>query len=163
MDKLFLDTTYILPILGVKVELKDYTKYFPQVYSFYETYYSPVSLIEAKWIIIKIIKNLKNIEYRQKLLYEYRSGLNLLINDNKLRQSTLTNSLIEELADQLWEFGIKDYFDRMIYATASYYRAILVTEDKQLHRIYEESFKLKFRPKDVINWDELRTRLEEKL
>ncbi len=159
MDRVFLDTTYILPLFGIDIRLDGYIEYFPVLHGFCELYYSPLSLIEAKWIIIGILRKMKDLDDKFKLMYEYRSGLDILLNDPRFKQSVLTNSLIEEIADRLWEAGVNDYFDRMIYAAASYYRAVLVTEDEEIHAIHR-SANIVTKPKEVINWNKLVSRIK---
>ncbi len=159
MDRLFLDTTYLLPLLGIDVGLREYSRYFPKLHLFYEIYYSPVSLMEAKWIIIKSIRQLKKQQDKLRLLEEYRVGLDLIMKSSHYKETVFTNGLIEMIADKLWMKRIKDYFDRMIYATAAYYRAILLTEDRELRDVYEED-ELTIKPKEVISWSELITRIK---
>ena len=159
MDKLLLDTTYLLPLLGIGIELENYQEVFPKLHVFYEIYYSPLSLIEAKWIVIRTVKRIKNKSKRQKLLEEYRIGLDLLLKSSIYRKTVLTNGLIERIADDLWINGVKDYFDRMIYATAAYYGAILLTEDEELKNIYDEIESM-LKPKEVINWNTLVSRIK---
>lgn len=60
-------------------------------------------------------------------------GLRALLSDKRFKRTALTNPEIEEIADRLLvEGNLRDYFDRMIYATAIYYNATLLTEDKEL-------------------------------
>ena len=159
MDKLFLDTTYLLPLLGIGVELRDYREIFPKLHMFYEIYYSPISLIEAKWIIIRYIKKLKDERMKQRLLEEYRVGLDLILKNPDYKSIVFTNGLIEKIADELWRRGIRDYFDRMIYAASAYCRAILLTEDEELKSIHEE-IELMIKPKEVIDWNTLISRVK---
>ncbi len=134
MARLLIDTTYLLPILGVKIELKEYEYIFPLVLRRYEVIYNPVSLIEAKWILLKLIKT--HPEEAAYLLNSYVEGLATIVHSNYLRPTVLTNPKIEEVADKLFiEIKIKDYFDRIIYATAIYYNATLLTEDQTIKKI----------------------------
>ncbi len=155
MVKLLLDTTYLLPLFGVKVKLREYDKCFPQLLSHYEAYYSPLSLVEAKWIILKLGKKLKNKDAERVLLKEYRAGLDTLLQDRRINQTIMTNSIIEEIADELLGYGVHDYFDRTIYATACYYKAVLLTEDEELHKLYEKVSNEQMKPKKIMNWSSL--------
>ncbi len=159
-DKLLLDITYLLPLLGIDVGLADYSRYFPVLHHYFEIYYSPVSLIEAKWIILKSIKRLRNQRDKIRLLREYRIGLELIQKTPYYKETVISNSIIEETADRLWMMGVKDYFDRMIYATAAYYKAILVTEDHDLIDFYNED-EYTDKPVEVIDWNELVARIKQ--
>jgi len=156
MDKLLLDTTYILPIFGVKVSLKNYEEMFPKLLEEYVVLYNPLSLVEAKWIILKLTRRVPS--KRNLLLRAYRRGLEALLSDERLKNTILTDIKIEEIADRLLvEIGLKDYFDRMIYATAVYEGAILLTEDEELIRIRKEG---SVSPKEVLRWNEVIQKIE---
>jgi len=58
MDKLVLDTTYLLPLFGIRIKLKDYNKLFPLLLKKYAALYNPISIIEAKWIILKLCRKI---------------------------------------------------------------------------------------------------------
>jgi hypothetical protein len=147
-DRVLLDTTYILPILGVGMELKGFDEGFPKMFSKYEVFYNPVSLIEAKWVVLKICRSKPH--EAEKLLKAYRKGLAALLSDKRIKQTTLTSPEAEEIADRLMEAGVKDYFDRMVYATAVRQEMILMTEDVQLIKITKANLP---RPKRIINWN----------
>lgn len=46
MDSLLLDTTYILPIFGIKVKLKDFEKVFPKLLNERSVMYTPISIVD---------------------------------------------------------------------------------------------------------------------
>ena len=111
MDKLVLDTTYLLPIFKIKVKLKYYDSIFPTLTEKYIVLYNPISIIEAKWIVLKLCK--KNPSKKTVFLKAFREGLKALTHSD-INQTVLTNSTIEETADNLLlKIGIKDYFDRI--------------------------------------------------
>ena len=58
MDKLVLDTTYLLPIFKIKVKLKYYDSIFPTLTEKYIVLYNPISIIEAKWIVLKLCRKI---------------------------------------------------------------------------------------------------------
>src|SRR5271157_1433579 len=117
MAELLLDTTYILPILGVSVGLKNFDKAFEKLLDSFSVHYNPASLIEAKWIVLKLGR--KNTGKREALFNAYRIGLKVLAADGRLKETTLTNDIVESVADVLFtKEDVKDYFDRLIYATA---------------------------------------------
>ena len=152
MDELLLDTTYILPIFGLNIELRDFEKTFLRLLKSYSVMYNPISLVEAKWVILKLIRN--NQSSTAPLLRAYRLGLNALQEEHRLRSTTLTNDGIEVMADELlMKTEIRDYFDRLIFATATHYNYLLLTEDEQLHEIATSGSLPK--PKKIIAWENL--------
>ncbi len=53
MDNLLLDSSYLFPIFGVGLEYRDSESIFFKLPDEYSVKYSPVSLIEAKWYVLK--------------------------------------------------------------------------------------------------------------
>ncbi len=150
-ESILLDTTYLLPLFGVSMGLEGYEELFPRLLGEYEVMYTPLSLVEAKWIILRLVK--RRPEFRDELLREYRAGLETLMVDERLRPTVLTNGLIEDVADRLLGLGLLDYFDRMIYATAYYYNSLLLTEDDSLHAMRSRAGEYAVR--GVISWRDL--------
>lgn len=147
MNRILLDTTYILPLLGVDVEVKGLKENFIKVLENYEVYYNPISLIETKFIVLQLLKNGVDV------LEDYKIGLNRILLEDRLKQTPLTNPEIETVADSLLiDRNIKDYFDRMIYATATALGLTLVTEDKDLIKLAND-YPLK--PPNVLSWKSL--------
>jgi hypothetical protein len=152
MDELLLDTTYLLPIFGLKVDLEDFEIIFPELLATRSISFNPIALVESKWIVLKLIR--KNPSTKNILLEAYRLGLKTLKEDHRLRQTALTDETIEEIADKLYHEGLKDYFDRLIYATAVRTNSSLLTEDEELHKLGESSHW--HRQKRIINWEKLK-------
>ena len=147
MNRILLDTSYLLPLFGIDVEIDGLKENFPKVLKKFEVYYSPVSLIETKFIILRLLKDGIN------LLEDYRVGLDSILAEDLFKPTPLTNSEIEEVADRLLiDKGLKDYFDRMIYATAVVFKLALVTEDRKLTEI-ASNYSLK--PPKVYSWKTL--------
>lgn len=155
MAELLIDTTYLLPFFGVSVELVQFESRFEDVLGTYEVSYNPVSLVEAKWIVLKIIR--RDPSSKNALLTSYRTGLKVLESDGRLRETALTSDAVETAADDLHEAGMKDYFDRMIYATASERGCALLTEDRDL---LKPGRGVKQKPGEALNWGQLVTRVK---
>ncbi len=150
MDELLLDTTYLLPIFGISAGLRKFEDAFGKLLSSFSVHYNPASLMEAKWIVLRLGRT--NSKKRDALLAAYRTGLKVLASDGRLRATPLTTDTVEEVADELLvKEGVKDYFDRVIYGTAADRRCALLTED-------EELLKLKGKgegpptPSEVLTW-----------
>jgi hypothetical protein len=151
MDRLLLDTTYLLPIFGVRVGLERFETMFPLLLDKYSVVYNPISIVEAKWIVLRLSR--RRSQKRKLILERFREGLKVLLNDERFSQTIITNSDVEEIADRLLlEAGVRDYFDRLIYSTAAYFSAILLTEDETLKGINLEDLPC---PSKVIKWSEL--------
>lgn len=132
--ELILDTTYLLPIFGIGVGLPSYESLFPKLLGELSVRYSPLSLVEAKWISLSLSK--KDPSKRDMLLSAYRRGLAAILFDERISATELTGPEVEVVADRLLlKFGLADYFDRMIYATAVVRNVILLTEDADLLRL----------------------------
>jgi len=157
-ENILLDTTYILPLLGLQVpQLKDYEENFPKLLMKFHVLYNPLSLIEAKWVVLKLLKD-KKPEHKRTVLKRFRLGVKTIIKSEKLSQTMLTNHEIENYADLLLDL-VKDYFDRMIVATAKAYSAALLTEDTVLKEVLKrvnEFTKLK-----ISTWNQIVSMLTE--
>lgn len=153
MDDLLLDSSYLFPIFGVGLEYRDFDVIFPRLPDRYSVKYNPVSLIEAKWYVLRQSRK----KGREDLLEGYRRGLTSLERDRRLESTRLTNDRIEELSDSLLaKFSIQDYFDRLIYSTAAYLGSILLTEDGPLHEVFKKTDDLP-KPKRIMKWKDLLT------
>ena len=151
-EELVLDTTYLLPIFGISVKLEGFEELFPELLARYTVLYNPVSLVEAKWIVLKLAK--REPRRRSTLLKRFRMGLEALLRDERLGQTELTNPDIEEVADLLLtRAGIADYFDRLIYATATSRGSFLLTEDEELAKAARRGDLPA--PKRMIKWGDV--------
>ncbi len=160
MDKILLDTTYLLPIFGINVNLKNFEKHFPKLLTTSDILYTSVSIVEAKWVILRLTKKTHEPNEKKNILNAYRIGLRILFGDGRLTQTNLTNPDIEKIADRLLiDLNISDYFDRIIYATAVHYNVDLLTEDQELLNIAKN--KQLPTPKKAITWSDMIRKLTE--
>jgi PIN domain nuclease of toxin-antitoxin system len=159
MDELLLDSTYLLPIFGIKLELQDFETTFTRLSENYIVRYSPASLIETKWAIIKRSRRLKEAERRLSFT-NYRQGLLSLQRDPTLQSTPLTNEVIEDYSDLLLlQYHVQDYFDRQIYSTSVFLRCVLLTEDQAMHDLFRKTSAIvKDRPSRIIRWRDLQFR-----
>ncbi len=151
MDELLLDTTYVLPIFGLQTDLKDFEKTFPKMLGAHSVSFNPIALVESKWIILKLAR--RDPSKRDVLLEAYRAGLKTLWGDRRLRQTALTDEAVEEVADALQREGLRDYFDRLTYATAVHMKCSFLTEDEELHKLGDSSSVPK--PRRIVRWEKL--------
>ena len=54
VEPLLLDTTYLLPVFGIDVGLARFETRFPEMLDEDDIRYNPVSLLEAKWMHLRI-------------------------------------------------------------------------------------------------------------
>lgn len=154
MDDLLLDSSYLFPIFGVQLEYRNFESVFSSLPEKYLVKYNPVSLIEAKWYVLRNSKT-KGRGYDGALLLSYMRGLLSLQRDPRIESTTLTNERIEELSDSLLtRFTVRDYFDRLIYSTAAHLQCILLTEDARLHELFKADNDLP-KPKGIMKWKDL--------
>ncbi len=152
LAELLIDTTYLLPAFGVAMQLEGFEERFPKVLETYSVSYNPISLVEAKWVVLKLAR--KRSADREKLLERYRLGLKVLLADERLNQADLTSEAVERVADELLlDKGAKDYFDRTIYGTACATKSLLLTEDEGLHALNTNDSLP--RPSGVLAWKDL--------
>ena len=148
--ELLLDTTYLLPVFGISVGLRGFESRFDQLLGDYEVLFNPVSLVEAKWIVLKGVR--KEPAKKEALLASYRAGLKVVGSDGRLGATPLTDDEVEEVADGLHEAGMNDYFDRMIYAAAVERGCALLTEDREMLTMGKGGER---RPSRVLSWNQL--------
>ena len=129
-NKILIDTTYLLPLFGIEIEKFSLQnmQYLLEVDA--EVIYNPISLIEIKWVILKLTK--KNKKTLKQMRETYNETLEYLTTTDEIKQTPLITPEISQLEDKLNDHGIKDCFDRIITATAKIYADIFLTEDKKL-------------------------------
>jgi PIN domain nuclease of toxin-antitoxin system len=157
--KILFDTTYLLPLLGIKVKnLRNYNDYIARIIDTNSVYYHPISLIESKWKLIHLTREISREEKR--LIYSrYREGLNYILESDKFTQVEFTNPNIEEEVDYLIEKGYRDYFDLLIFTTAYIENMTLITEDEELALIPGEINR--YREMKILKWSQLTESLKE--
>ncbi len=123
-----LDTTYLLPLFGIEIEVHAAKKHLSKLLSLDNNIlYHPLSLVEAKWVILALERRQPN-----SLRARFTEGLEILLEDGRFEQSPITSPSVEHNADRLLEEGLSDYFDRMLVSTAHNLNATLITEDEEL-------------------------------
>ncbi|BCS92152.1 MAG: PIN domain-containing protein [Metallosphaera javensis (ex Sakai et al. 2022)] len=121
--RILLDTSFLLPLFNVDIKIEDFNELFPKLIRQFEVSYSPLSLVEAKWVFLRLKR--RGIKYQ---LEDYIDGLKYILNSQDLHHVDVTTPEIEEAADKYIE-TITDYFDRMLYASSLVYGMNLLTMD----------------------------------
>ncbi len=136
--RLLLDTTYLMPLAGIETD-RFGSRDFAELCSAggVELLASPISLVEIKWVIIGKTKGRPDL--REQLRRRYRDMLDLVLYGGIVRLTPLLDERIDEEENRLLDLGIKDYFDRVIFSTAVHYADALLTEDSDLHNLWQNS------------------------
>lgn len=123
--KVLLDTSFLLPTLGIDVE--DAEKILKKLNG-HELYYSGVSILECLWIAISLKKK---GEFKHDI---YMSGMQSIFEGYKKAEVKAEISL---KALELYELGHKDIIDCILYSTALYYNMKFASLDKDLKKFIE--------------------------
>jgi len=153
-----LDTTYILPIFNIEVDVFR-KKDFNILINISARKMLPSQLIiEAKWVLYSLVRK-GRIRDVDGALKDFSDGLRFLMYRNFLSIVNLLDPEIDLLEGKIYKIcGVKDYFDRIILATAKFYDAILLTEDKDLLNLDIEKYS-NLIPRKIMNWKTLKKQL----
>ena len=122
---ILIDTTFLLPALGIGVEeeAEKVIRYFRKL----NVYYLEVGLLEAMWKTMKIVP--------QDKLERVRVGVEAIRNTYNLLEPP-PEAYIEAI--EIYHEGHKDYIDALHYATAKNTNIPLLTIDKELIEFLKE-------------------------
>jgi len=130
--RLVLDTTYILPLLGVEVEGLD-RETINYVIKQYESYYPAILLVELNGVIFKEARR-RGLEHLPKQVV---NGFNSIIYAGVINIIFPTGEDLET-AYELIRLGWKDIFDSTLYATALRLNAKVLTIDENFKNFLKE-------------------------
>lgn len=124
--KVLVDTSFLLPALGVRVENRVLRAI--QLFRRLDVYYAEASLLEAMWKLLKVAPLEK--------LGRIAQGIEAIRETYKLATPTLQ---AYALAFKLYRLGHKDYIDDLLYATASTMGALFLTIDDDFVKFLEKT------------------------
>ncbi len=125
--KILIDTSFILPPLGIDVgesvlnTIKEFDKH--------EIYFTELSLIEAMWVIRRLLKEGIKVDFKI-----VKTGLKSVIKTYRLLRIPIS-AYINAVNDRRHN----DLIDMIIYYTAKAYNLKLLTLDKKLKEIDNEN------------------------
>lgn len=123
--KVLLDTSFILPTLGIDVgeEVEEKLKKLDEVDA--EIYYSRISILESLWVAAKLMKNqaFDMERFIQGLKSVMESGRYLKVEEN-------AQTFIDAL--KLYELGHRDIIDDLLYAISINFGLKFLTLDTEL-------------------------------
>ena len=120
-NKLLLDTSFLLPILGFDTS-KRVIEAFPKLRG-YELYYSDLSILEALWKIVKIIRG---TEEEIKRVAEGVASIK-----ESMKKAPINEEAVKK-AMEMYMLGHRDMIDNILYATALTQGLRLLTVDAAL-------------------------------
>ena len=153
---LLLDTTYVLPLFGIDINLDDsFREEIKQLWKKgvknYNIYLSSASIIES---VYKLNREYRNSEDPE-ILNRYHTVLPTIIRSKNVKIiDSFLNPVIAETSMKIRNYGHKDLMDCWIAASAIGMNAFLLTEDKELKSLLRKNSELKI--KKIIDWKMLR-------
>lgn len=151
---IILDTTYVLPLFGVKIDLHD--KFIDEIKELYLNNLKNYSIIIPSVCLIEVMYKL-NREFRSTKNQEiFKRYSNVLPSITKHDSITIFNPYLDQLSSNyalmLRQKGHSDLMDCLIASTAWRFESTLISEDSTLKRLIL-SLEPKYQVK-IINWDE---------
>jgi hypothetical protein len=117
--------------------------------------YSPVSIIEIKWQVIKLIKEGYDGESLEK---QFSQALVSLKEDDRYNLIGFLEARINDLSFELRKLGHTDYFDTVIASSALWESQKFLTEDEPLKLVIQEYFKRNsdtpLKIVEILSWEE---------
>jgi len=125
-NKVLLDTSFLLPILGF--ETSDRVMEALQKLGSYELYYNDISLFEALWKIVKIVKGTEEVS-------RIKEGIRAI--ENSMNYASIDEASMEN-AIHMYKLGHKDMIDNLLYSIALSKELKLLTVDNELIKFVNE-------------------------
>jgi len=156
---LLLDTTYVLPLFGVNIDLDtDFREEIKQLWkkgvNNYNIYLSSSSINES---VYKLNREYRNSEDPE-ILNRYHVVLPTIIRSKIVKIiDPFLNPVIAESSMKIRGFGHKDLMDCWIAATAIQVGGLFLTEDKELRALLNKYPELKMNK--ILDWKKFRIEL----
>jgi len=123
--RLLLDTSFLLPILGFKT-VDAVMRTFEKL-NLYTLYYSEISVLEASWKIVKVIK-----EEEATRVAEGLRAIRVTMNRASIDEEALKHAV------RMYSLGHRDMVDNLLYSIAVTKELKLLTVDTELLRFVEK-------------------------
>ena len=155
--RVVLDTTYILPAFNIvtkKFGKKDF-KFLLE--SNVERIVHQALIIESKWVLLGLLRKGK-IGDRERAFNDFNEGLRFVKHSGKFRFVDLLDEQVDMNETEIYtNLRIRDYFDRIIIATAQAYGDLLLTEDDDILNLRDSETKT-WRGILILSWKEFKTK-----
>ncbi len=152
----FVDTTYLMPLFGLKTSVQDLNEQFLEILGKdrFTFLYSSVSMIEIKWQVIHLGKKNYDLDLLEK---QFSLALSSLKNDSRYECIDFLNADINDLSYELRKMGHNDYFDTIIASSALWEAELFITEDDPLKKVSQDYMGRKQSPDinkiEILNWE----------
>jgi len=117
--------------------------------------YSPVSIIEIKWQVMRLIGSGYNGDLLEQ---KFSQALTSLKEDDRYNIVDFLDARINDVSYELRKLGHSDYFDTIIASSALWESDKLITEDNPLKLIIQEYFDKNkdshFEKIEILTWEE---------
>ena len=116
-----------------------------------------ISIVELKWIIIKLAKNGKDKNILEKQFSESLASLKF---DSRFTEASFIDPIINDISYELTKLGHNDYFDTVIAANALWSADILLSEDGPLKAFIGSLLKSTtvqdLKPIQLLSWNQMK-------
>ena len=133
LNEIIVDTTYLLPILGISVEGLDERDYDYIIENFHMIYPIPL-LAELSAVVIKQARK----EGFKEIPKQAIEGLNSIIYSEKVELESLRGEDLK-IIYTLSNLGWRDIFDSILYATAIRLNMKILTMDKEFKKFLKQN------------------------
>lgn len=157
MINVHIDTTYLMPLFGLDPLITDLQTQILDTLRSGQTIfnYSPVSIIEIKWQVVKLIKEGHDGELLEK---KFSQALISLKEDDRYNLIGFLEARINDLSFELRKLGHTDYFDTVIASSALWESQKFLTEDEPLKLVIQEYFNRNsntpLKIVEILTWEE---------
>ncbi len=133
MLRIHLDTTFLMPFFNLETDLDNLNEqYLTMLEKANYTYtYSPVSIIEIKWVLLRLERAGYN---RDTLEKQFSESLLALNHNESFKQINFVDSMINNVSYELMKMGHRDLFDTIIASSALWEADVFLTEDDDLKK-----------------------------
>ncbi len=127
-DSILLDTTYLLPLIGISIEELPDTLILELINRKYKIYTNYITLFElaakgAKYITQGLLSSIRILK-----------GINAIVYDDRIKKIGLEDTDVLATAFKL-RVHVGDFIDCLIISTAIHYSNILLTEDETIIKL----------------------------
>ena len=154
INSIILDTTYVLPLFGIKIDIT--SKFQDEIKVLWKKGITGYNIYLPSTCLIETMFKLLN-EYRKKndvtILQRYQLILPTVLNSPINIFNPELNTKASLIASVIRHSGHSDFMDCWIAGTAAALKGILITEDKELKKILKNIPETKLMI--VWSWDKL--------
>ncbi len=148
----FLDTSFLLPFFSIGIDVENFERDFEKILlsSDITFGFSSISLVEIRFLVEKSIRK----GYGDELRDDYIIGLKSIQNSKRFHRVDFLEGPIPQIEVELFErYNHRDYFDRVIMASALHTSKYLITMDRSFFTILKDLENDQFH--GAISWEQL--------